>query len=90
MMASFEKIFSILGVGPDVTGHAEKTISAIGGLIGILLIMWISHHYLGEQGAAMLVASAVLLCAVPHGALSQPWPLMCGNVVSALIGVTSH
>jgi CBS-domain-containing membrane protein len=54
--------------------------------------MWVSHHYLGVQGAAMLVASmgasAVLLFAAPHGALSQPWPLLGGHVISALIGVT--
>lgn len=80
-----------LGVATDATGHAEKVISAVGGFIGILLTMWISGHYLGTQGAALLVASmgasAVLLFAVPHGALSQPWPLLGGHVVSALIGV---
>lgn len=79
------------GVGPDTTGHFEKLLSAAGGFIGILLTMWVSHHYLGVQGAAMLVASmgasAVLLFAAPHGALSQPWPLLGGHMVSALIGV---
>lgn len=80
-----------LGVGTDVTGHAEKVISAVGGFIGILLTLWVSSHYLGAQGAALLVASmgasAVLLFAVPHGALSQPWPLLGGHVIAALIGV---
>lgn len=80
-----------LGVGANVTGHAEKVISAVGGFISILLTMWVSGHYLGMQGAALLVASmgasAVLLFAVPNGALSQPWPLMGGHVISALIGV---
>jgi CBS-domain-containing membrane protein len=33
-------------------------------------------------------AASVLLFAVPHGALSQPWPVLGGNVVSAVIGVT--
>jgi CBS-domain-containing membrane protein len=33
-------------------------------------------------------ASAVLLFAVPHGALSQPWPVLGGHVISALIGVS--
>lgn len=81
----------MLGVGADATGHTEKVISVVGGFIGILLTMWISGHYLGVQGAALLVASmgasAVLLFAVPNGALSQPWPLLGGHVVSALIGV---
>jgi hypothetical protein len=33
-------------------------------------------------------ASAVLLFAVPHGPLSQPWPLVGGHLVSALVGVS--
>lgn len=78
--------------GVEAGGHAEKIISGIGGFIGILLAMWVSQHYLGTQGAALLVASmgasAVLLFAVPNGALSQPWPLMGGHVFSALIGVS--
>jgi CBS-domain-containing membrane protein len=86
------KIKKILGFVAGSTGHAEKLISASGGFIGILLIIWVSGHYLGLQGAAMLVASmgasAVLLFAVPGGALSQPWPLLGGHLVSALIGVT--
>jgi CBS-domain-containing membrane protein len=86
------KINRILGVAADSTVHAEKLISAAGGFIGILLVIWVSGHYLGLQGAAMLVASmgasAVLLFAVPGGALSQPWPLLGGQLVSALIGVS--
>lgn len=85
-------IIKELGVAKDATGHTEKIISAVGGFIGILLTMWVSGHYLGAQGAVLLVASmgasAVLLFAVPHGTLSQPWPLLGGNFISALIGVT--
>lgn len=81
----------MLGVGADATGHTEKVISVVGGFIGISLTMWVSGHYLGLQGAALLVASmgasAVLLFAVPNGPLSQPWPLLGGHVFSALIGV---
>ncbi len=91
-MHFIKKFFGCCGVEPDTTGHAEKFISAAGGFIGILLTMWFSLHYLGAQGAAMLVASmgasAVLLFAVPHGPLSQPWNLLGGHLVSALIGVT--
>lgn len=85
------KIFSFWSVEANATGHAEKLVSAVGGFIGIALTLWVSQHYLGEQGAALMVASmgatAVLLFAVPNGALSQPWPLLGGHVVSALIGV---
>jgi CBS-domain-containing membrane protein len=33
-------------------------------------------------------ASAVLLFAVPHGALAQPWAVVGGHTVSALVGVS--
>lgn len=85
------KIHGFWGVAPDTTSHAEKLISAVGGFLGILLTLWVSLHYLGTQGAVLLVASmgasAVLLFAVPHGALSQPWPLLGGHLISAVIGV---
>jgi len=91
-MHFIKKFFGCCGVEPDTTGHAEKFISAAGGFIGILLTMWVSLHYLGAQGATMLVASmgasAVLLFAVPHGPMSQPWNLLGGHLVSALIGVS--
>ncbi len=90
-MSFVKKALLCCGVESDSTGHAEKIISAAGGFVGILLTMWVSLYYVGVQGAALLVASmgasAVLLFAVPHGTLSQPWPLLGGHAVSALIGV---
>lgn len=72
--------------------HGEKWISAAGGFIGILAVLWISRSVLDHTGAAMLIASmgasSVLLFAVPHGALSQPWALLGGNLISAFIGVS--
>lgn len=81
-----------LGVELDEVSWREKLISIAGGAVAILAILLITRHVLGLSGAPMLVtsmgASAVLLFAVPHGALSQPWPLVAGHVLSALIGVT--
>lgn len=86
-------ILRLLGVADDVTGHREKLIAASGALVAIAATMAVSLHAVGTQGAALLVASmgasAVLLFAVPHGALSQPWALLGGHLVSALIGVSS-
>lgn len=70
----------------------EHWISAGGGLIGILAVLWVGHIWLdghvGLLAVASMGAASVLLFAVPHGALSQPWPLVGGNLVSAVIGVT--
>ena len=79
------------GIGANNTGHLEKWVSGAGGLTGILGVMLISQTYLGLSGSASLVASmgasAVLLFAVPHGPLSQPWAVAGGHLVSAVIGV---
>lgn len=69
----------------------EHWISAAGGMLGILAVLWVSHLWLGSHGGVLAVASmgasAVLLFAAPHGALSQPWPVFGGHLVSAAIGV---
>ena len=70
----------------------EHWISAAGGLIGILAMLWVGHALLGAHAGTIAVASmgasAVLLFAAPHGALSQPWPVIGGHLVSAFVGVT--
>lgn len=85
-----KKLFALLAV--ERGEHLEKWISAAGGLVSLLGILLISHASLGHESAATLVASmgasAVLLFAVPHGPLSQPWAVFGGHMVSALIGVT--
>jgi len=81
-----------LGVQKDTTAHKEKVISAAGGFLGIFLILQITNYFLPGIAGALIVASmgasAVLLFAVPHGPLSQPWPLIGGHVISAIIGVS--
>lgn len=80
--------------GPATThvGLAEQAVSALGGFLGIYLVFLLSHAILGYEGGVWMVvsmgATAVLLFGVPHGLLSQPWPLFGGHLVSALIGVT--
>ena len=73
---------------------AEILASTLGGFVGIFLISVISYHFTGASGAALIVpsmgASAVLVFAVPHGKLSQPWALFGGHIVSAFIGVTCY
>jgi CBS-domain-containing membrane protein len=81
-----------LGIEFNWVSHLEKIISAIGGFIGIWLVIAISYFFIGHDApliVASMGASAVLVFAVPHGSLSpQPWPLIGGHVISALIGIT--
>jgi len=79
-------------ISRDPTGHLERWLSMAGGLLGIALVYWTSAA-LAPGGASTLVvasmgASAVLVFGVPHGPLSQPWPVLGGHLLSGLIGVT--
>jgi CBS domain-containing membrane protein len=64
-----------------------------GALFGIVLTGLSSYLLLGNSpGTVWMIApmgaSAVLLFAVPASPLAQPWSIIGGNIVAALIGVT--
>lgn len=86
-----------LGIERNTTGHGEKWISGMGALLGILAVYGITHGlfprgFMGSAGGMMMLASmgasAVLLFAVPQGALSQPWAVLGGHLLSAWVGVS--
>ncbi|MBB1125883.1 HPP family protein [Thiospirillum jenense] len=86
-------LFDLLGINLTVVSVTEKLISALGGAIGIAAVVLISQALLpNATGTPLLIASmgasAVLLFAVPHGPLSQPWPFIAGHLLSAVIGVS--
>ncbi|WP_284271117.1 HPP family protein [Mesorhizobium huakuii] len=71
----------------------ERLLACIGATIGIALTGLISGLAMGGgPHVALLVApmgaSAVLLFAVPASPLAQPWSIIGGNSISALVGVT--
>lgn len=88
-----QKLKNILAIDSSVS-TAEKLASTLGGFIGIFLISLISFHFTGAEGAALIIpsmgASAVLVFAVPHGKLSQPWALFGGQLCSAFVGVSCY
>lgn len=91
MNDAIRKLAHILGLDSNNTGHLEKWVSTAGGLLGIFAVVIISRQFVDAREAGWIVASmgatAVLLFAVPHGALSQPWPVIGGQTVAAVIGV---
>lgn len=85
-------LVQLTGIDLEKTSHRERIISAVGGFLGIGGILLVSTSVLPPASAGLIVASmgasAVLLFAVPHGKLSQPWALIGGHLISACIGVT--
>ncbi|MEO8331167.1 MAG: HPP family protein [Gallionella sp.] len=69
---------------------AEKIRSGVAGGIAILLLGLILHYLPHIQYPLLMLgsiaASAVLLFAVPHSPMAQPWNLIAGHFVSALAG----
>lgn len=86
----------LLGIGHNTTSHREKLLATAGALLSIAAVYWLTAQadsgiitdHAGILIVASMGASAVLLFAVPHGALSQPWAVFGGHVISALIGVS--
>jgi CBS domain-containing membrane protein len=70
----------------------ERLIACLGALLGIGLTSLTTKLLLGPgPGLPLMVASmgatAVLLFAVPTSPLAQPWPIVGGNTLSALVGI---
>ena len=90
----FSRIRIFLGrLKPHALPVARKHIvlASLGAGTGLAVTSMFSHWLLGEVNIwfiAPMGASAVLLFGVPSSPLAQPWSIVGGNVLSALIGVT--
>lgn len=80
-----------LGISPSAPHQSEQWAATIGALIGIGIVVLATHALLGQHAAVFVVpslgATAVLVFAAPHSLFAQPWSVLAGNLLSALIGV---
>ncbi len=79
----------------DSAAHKEKLLSGLGGVFSIAVVFWITTLFETTlQSRSFFVASmgatAVLLFAAPRVQFAQPWNVIGGHVISALIGVSVH
>jgi CBS domain-containing membrane protein len=85
--------FFLGGDQPQVA-WPERLRSSCGAFVGLMLVLTIAKS-LGELGGidewlmASLGASALLVFALPGSPMAQPWAVIAGNTVSALIGITA-
>ena len=85
------EFLNVIGFSRHTSNYPEKLISAVGGFLGIFGILLTSQWLLDPDVAVMIVpsmgASAVLLFAAPHAPFSQPWNVIGGHALAAIIGV---
>ena len=85
--------FYLGGDQPHVT-WVERIRSVFGAFIGLMLVLTIAK-FLGEISGldewlmASLGASALLVFALPQSPMAQPWAVIAGNTLSALVGITT-
>jgi CBS domain-containing membrane protein len=93
----FEKIRTTLQhliPPPLAIGWPERVRACAGGLFGIFITSFLTALiFPGESReiawlVAPIGASSVLLFATPASPLAQPWSIIGGNLISALIGIT--
>ncbi len=83
------KVFAPILAGATLR---DRAVACLGALFGIAATGLISRAILGDLDLALLLAaplgaSAVLVFAVPASPMGQPWPVIGGNVISALAGI---
>lgn len=92
MKTYFLKIFNAIVPETVPLSAGEKMRSALAAFVAILLVAYVSSIFVSGIGLPILVASmgasAVLLFAISHSPLSQPWPMIGGNIFPALIAVS--
>ncbi len=88
---SLHDFLDMIGFSRHKINFKEKIISTAGGFLGIFAIFMSSYWLLDSEVAVFIVpsmgASAVLLFAAPHVPFSQPWNVLGGHAISAVIGV---
>lgn len=77
---------------PVTIDARERWRTALGAAVGMGLVAFISHGLLAHAPGSLWLlapmgASAVLVFGVPASPLAQPWAVLGGNAVSALVGV---
>lgn len=75
---------------PNTAGRGEQLRAAAGAMVGLALTAFLCSVWPGAAGLWLIApigASAVLLFCLPASPLAQPWSVIGGNVMSALVGI---
>lgn len=88
---NIKPFFRFITIDPINLSLKGKLISVVSCFSVILLTAWITQQFSSNTVYPIIVASmgasAVILFIMPTSPLAQPWPLVGGQLVSAVIGV---
>ncbi|WP_417551630.1 HPP family protein [Marinomonas fungiae] len=80
-----------MGIEQNQTSHVERLIAGLSTCLAIATVALLTQWSLSDNTHLLFfassAASAFLVFALPHGPLSQPWPVMVGQLLAMLIGV---
>lgn len=77
---------------PSTASRHEKIRACLVALVGMMLTVVVSRAVMGPSSVVPILAgpmgaTALLVFCVPNSPLAQPWPVLAGNILSALVGV---
>jgi CBS domain-containing membrane protein len=93
LVAPLKRLAFYFGGDQPTVSWTERLRSSLGAFIGLMLV-FTTAKYLGELSGidewlmASLGASALLVFALPGSPMAQPWAVIAGNTLSALIGIS--
>jgi CBS-domain-containing membrane protein len=86
-----DKVFSWLFPVQFPMSHMEAIVSAVAAALTIIANAWISHYVLPPEYqvflAASMGASTILAMVAYRSPMSQPWAILGGHLVAAVIGL---
>lgn len=93
VLSFFQRWLRYFGQDQAQVAWPERFRSAIGALVGLLCTVALGQMLgewvgINEWVMASLGASALLIFVLPSSPMAQPWAVISGNVLSALVGIT--
>lgn len=92
-MNNIKSFLRFIPAAPVNLSIRSKLISLVACFSAIFFVAWITREFILGIAYPIIVASmgasAVMLFIIPNSPLAQPWPLVGGQIVSAIVGVWS-
>jgi CBS domain-containing membrane protein len=89
---NIQQFFRFITADPVNLSIKGKLLSVISSFSAILIVAWVTQKFGVSASYPILVASmgasAVILFIMPGSPVAQPWPLVGGHLISAIIGIT--